>query len=106
MTQEQFILWLEGFLDGKELSVNPALVKIKEKFDSIKSFSNHPPTYPIPDYVLDPKYKVNPYYVGDIPGINQPFWNTTTTIGRNDVTTAKTDSTPTSGKQLLNENEG
>lgn len=85
MTQEQFILWLEGFLDGKELSVNPALVKIKEKFDSIKSFSTHPP-------YVDGKGHPNPYYF------------TTTTFGRNDVTTAETDSTPTSVKQLLTDN--
>lgn len=79
MTQEQFILWLEGFLDGNDLSVNPALTQIKEKFDSIKSFSTYPPTY-----------SIIPCYT--------PDWHTTTT--------AKTDSTPTSGKQLLNENEG
>jgi hypothetical protein len=104
MTQEQFILWLEGFLDGKELSVNPALVKIKEKFDSIQPFHKHT-IYP-PHQFGTPN-QVNPFYVGDVP--YQPYYTTSTGInpmGRPDVTTAKVDSTPTSEKQLLNENEG
>lgn len=107
MTQEQFIHWLGGFLDGTEFTENPSLKKIKEKFDTIQSFSTHPLTYPTyPAYPNPTPNTINPYYIGDIP--NYPYTVNTTGTGtfKSDVTTAKTDSTPTSGKQLLNENEG
>lgn len=39
MTQEQFIHWLDGFLDGKEVSQNQPLKRIKEKFEQVKSVS-------------------------------------------------------------------
>jgi len=39
MTQEQFIHWLDGFLDGKEVSQNQSLKRIKEKFEQVKSVS-------------------------------------------------------------------
>lgn len=85
MTREQFIHWLEGFLEGTTSSENPSLQRIKEKFDSIQPYNTHPP-------YVDGKGHPNPYYF------------TTTTFGRNDVTTAETDSTPTSVKQLLTDN--
>lgn len=85
MTREQFIHWLEGFLEGTNSSENPSLQRIKEKFDSIQPYNTHPP-------YVDGKGHPNPYYF------------TTTTFGRNDVTTAETDSTPTSVKQLLTDN--
>ena len=85
MTREQFIHWLEGFLEGTNPSENPSLQRIKEKFDSIQPYNTHPP-------YVDGKGHPNPYYF------------TTTTFGRNDVTTAETDSTPTSVKQLLTDN--
>ena len=85
MTREQFIHWLEGFLEGTNSSENPSLQRIKEKFDSIQPYNTHPP-------YVNGKGHPNPYYF------------TTTTFGRNDVTTAETDSTPTSVKQLLTDN--
>ena len=78
MTQQQFILWLEGFLDGKESQDNPSLEKIREKFNSIQGYNTHPP-------YVDGKGHPNPYY-----------YTTTTAI---------VDSTPTSEKKLLTENE-
>ena len=97
MTQDQFIHWLKGFLDGKEFSENPSLQKIKEKLEQIKSVSTFPnqyPTYPS---------TVNPFYVGDVPGWTYPFYSTST-ISTN--TAKPEDLKQKSGKQLLTENEG
>ena len=95
MTREQFIHWLEGFLEGTNSSENPSLQRIKEKFDSIQPYNTHPP-------YVDGKGHPNPYYFTTTTGTSSSGINPT---GRPDVTTANVDSTPTSEKKLLTENE-
>lgn len=90
MTQEQFIHWLKGFVEGiQEHHITPMQWDIvKGKLSEVNdkpSYNTHPP-------YVDGKGHPNPYYF------------TTTTFGRNDVTSADTDSTPTSVKQLLTDN--
>lgn len=46
MTQDKFISWLEGYLDGKEFVENPALDKIREKFKSIQPSTSLSGGYP------------------------------------------------------------
>jgi len=91
MNQEQFIYWLDGFLDGKEVSENPSLRRIKEKFEQIQSFSTFPNQYPA--------------YSGITPGtINHYSPYVTTSSGT--PTTTKSDGS--NEKQLLTDikNEG
>ena len=101
MTPEEFIIWLNGYLDGKESEENPSLQKIREKIDMVVKLPINTTitTQPfIQPPMVDP---YNPYKITCEPnGTGKPMWYTNST-----VTTAKVDSTPTQGKQLLTENE-
>lgn len=92
MTSKEFVLWLQGFTQGiEDYNITPTPTQwnvIKGKLSEVNdgpSYNRHPP-------YVDGKGHPNPYYF------------TTTTIGRNDVTTAETDTTPTSERQLLTDN--
>lgn len=90
MTSKEFVLWLKGFTEGvHQYSITPLQWDlVKDRLAEVKdepSYNRHPP-------YVDGKGHPNPYYF------------TTTTFGKNDVTTAETDSTQTSERQLLTDN--
>jgi len=69
MTQQQFIDWLDGFLDAKEGNENEDLIKIREKLKSILLYNTHPP-------YVDGKGHPNPYYFATTSSDKQYFFST------------------------------
>lgn len=97
MTSKEFVIWLKGFTDGvHEYNVTPKqwdhLKEVLEKVDDSiplggiisdhNTFKVHPenPMWQGP-------HKVNPYYVGDNPVLNQPFIPSGTGVGTGVTTT-------------------
>lgn len=97
MTSKEFVIWLKGFTDGvHEYNVTPKqwdhLKEVLEKVDDSvplggiisdhNTFRVHPenPMWQGP-------HKVNPYYVGDNPVLNQPFIPSGTSGGTGVITT-------------------
>ena len=78
MTAQEFILWLQGFLEATSEIEGHHLVKIKNKLNDVKISHDKPITYPIPRPNPFPNTKTfpwpspntNPYnpFVGGEPG--------------------------------------
>lgn len=97
MTSKEFVIWLNGFVEAcHEYAPTPkqwdALKdKLTEVDDSIPlggviSDQNTFKTFPANPRWQEP-HKVNPFYVGDVPGINQPFMPNGTGGGTGVITT-------------------
>lgn len=84
MTSKEFVIWLKGFTQGvHEFNVTPKQWDhLKDVLETVEddaiplggiiSDQNTFKVYPENPRWQEP-HKVNPFYVGDVPGITQPF---------------------------------
>jgi len=97
MTSKEFVTWMQGFVEAcHEYAPTPkqwdALKdKLKEVDDSfpLGGILSDPNTFKVhePYPRWQEPHKVNPYYVGDVPGITNPFLPNGTGGGTGVITT-------------------
>ena len=97
MTSKEFVTWMQGFVEAcHEYAPTPKQWDVLK--DKLKEVDN---SFPLGGILSDPNtfkvhepyprwqepHRINPYYVGDVPGINNPFLPNGTGGGTGVITT-------------------